>query len=100
MSSALTDSTTVSEFFFFAVALRSEARKPVTTICLWLIGGLRVRGGILRLRGGMRLGRWLSAAWLRRGGRGRSCSARAGVAEHHGKRHGLAAATAANAKTC
>jgi hypothetical protein len=32
MSSALTDSTTVSEFFFFAVALRNAARKPVTII--------------------------------------------------------------------
>ena len=31
-SSAVTDSMTDSEFFFFAVALRSEARKPVTTI--------------------------------------------------------------------
>ena len=38
MSSAVTDSTTVSEFFFFAVALRSEARKPVTTIALLVCG--------------------------------------------------------------
>src|SRR5215472_9814208 len=32
ISSAFTDSTTVSEFFFFAVELRNDARKPVTTI--------------------------------------------------------------------
>src|SRR6476469_3998641 len=32
MSSALTDSTTVSAFFFFAVELRSDARQPVMTM--------------------------------------------------------------------
>src|SRR5947209_2832747 len=36
MSSAVTDSTTVSDAFFLAVALRSAARKPVTTIEFWL----------------------------------------------------------------
>jgi hypothetical protein len=39
MSSAVTDSTTVSEFFFFAVALRRAARKPVTTIAFGLALG-------------------------------------------------------------
>ncbi len=32
MSSAVTDSTTTSEFFFLAVELRSAARKAVMTI--------------------------------------------------------------------
>ena len=36
ISSAVTDSTTVSDVFFLAVALRSAARKPVMTIAFEL----------------------------------------------------------------
>jgi hypothetical protein len=39
MSTEVTDSTTVSALFYFAVELRNEARNPVMTIVPWLAFG-------------------------------------------------------------
>src|SRR5690348_11900955 len=65
MSSAETDSTTVSEFFFFAVALRSAARKPVTTIAPWLAAGCSVFWALAAVSlGGGGVAGWSAAGWV------------------------------------